>query len=173
MDKSEVIGFSGKSTLRAWPKGLLSNLELVGIPLQTVLSEYADRAVYTNVKQNLIVLSGKVLVAKMLNDEEDGGLTYHAIGTDATAPDAADVLLGTESNRKAWTTRIRTSNVILHTMFYLASECTYDIQECGVFGSAAASASLDTGVLFSRYLQPYDNTAGLVDLTFEYELTLG
>jgi hypothetical protein len=136
-------------------------------------SLYGDLAVFTDTKKNLIVTSGKELVGDVLIDVEAVGLTYHAIGTDNTTPTVSDTALNTEASRKLWTSKTRLGNVISFGAFYLASESSFAITECGVFGGSLATATLNTGALFSHYLQSYDNSGGAVDLTFEYELTIG
>jgi hypothetical protein len=173
MMKNGVITVNGISRLRAWKRGFLSTYLANGIDLHDLIRELEPHALFRNDRNNLIVTSGLGLVAQMLNDEEDVGLTYHAIGTGATTPVIGDTVLDTESNRKLWTSKIRTGAVVSYSVFYLANESDYDIEECGVFGGATASLTPDSGTLFSHYLQAYDNSAGLVDLTFEYELTVG
>ncbi len=159
LKSSDGLRVAGRMTLRAYPAG--SDPANLPAPLTEIRSP------------NLVVSAGKVLVADLLLDVEDVGLTYHAIGTGSTAPAAGDTALDTETARKAWTSKGRTGAVLTYTVFYLASECSYSITEVGVFGSATASGTADSGVLFARLLQAYDNSAGLVDLTFEYELTIG
>jgi len=156
MSHNESITLKGRSTLRAYPAG--SGFKF---------------PVYQNTVHNLVVTAGKELVADLLIDDASTGLTYHAIGTSGTAPAVGDTTLGTEAARKAWTIRSRATNIITLEVFYLASEATFNISEAGVFGGATASTSADSGILFSHYLQAYDNSAGLVDLTFEYTLEIG
>jgi hypothetical protein len=112
------------------------------------------------------------LVAQLLIDTETTGLTFHAIGTDATAPSLADTTLGTEFARKAFSLRERAANILSLSVFYLAGEATANITEAGVFGGATASATPDSGTLFSHYLQTFNNSGGDFDLTFEYELEI-
>jgi len=152
----DTITLKGRSTLRAYPAG----------------SGFKGKPIYTDTVNNLVVTTGKGLAADLLLDQETVGLTYHAIGTDNTAPAASDTTLGAEENRKAWTIRSRLGAVLTYEIFYLASESTYAIKECGVFGGASASVTPDSGVMFSHYLQTYDNSAGLVDITFEYVLEI-
>jgi hypothetical protein len=154
MNEQNAITLKGRSTIRAYPAG----------------SNFSGAPIYQQTVNNLVVTAGKSMVAALLVDTETTGLTYHAIGTDATAPALADTTLGTETARKAWTIRSRASSTITLEVFYLAAEATFDIAEAGVFGGSTASATPDSGTLFSHYLQPYDNSAGLVDLTFEYVL---
>lgn len=158
MSKEKAI-LKGRSTIRAYPAGSLS--------------DYPDKSIepiYEQTVSNLIVTSGKAMIAEALRDGGDIELTYHAIGTSATVPALTDIALGTEAARKAWTTRVRTGTKVLYEVFYLASEATFNIAEAGVFGGPLAGAGAGTGTLFSHYLQPYDNSAGSFDITFEYEL---
>ena len=162
----DTIKLSGKSTLRAYPAGTVKDY----------LDKKIDKLpqpVHMDTMKNLVVTVGKELVADLLLDVESVGITYHAIGTFGSGLTLSNATLGTEVGRKLWTSKTRTGPVITFTAFYLASECTYNIAEVGCFGGAMASALSDSGVLFSRLLQSYDNSAGLVDLTFEYELTIG
>jgi len=154
---TDTITLKGRSTLRAYPAG----------------SNFKGRPIYENTVTNLVVSSGKNLAADLLLDQETTGLTYHAIGTNSTAPALGNTTLGAEAARKAWTIRSRSANTITLEVFYLASEATHNIAEAGVFGGATASATANSGKLFSRYLQAYNNSAGLVDLTFEYVLEIG
>jgi hypothetical protein len=125
--------------------------------------------------KNLIVTVGKQLVGDMMMDETgyDTGLTYHAIGSNATAPVVGDTTLNTEEARKAVTAKSRLVNVVTWTTFFTAGESTYSILESGIFGHSTASAAADSGILFSRYLVTFDNSGGTYDLTFEYILTIG
>lgn len=125
--------------------------------------------------QNLIVSTGKALVGDMLIDESgyDTGLTYCAIGTDDTAPAAGDTTLGAEAARKAITSKSRAGNILTLSTFFAAGECTYAIEEAGIFGHSTASVTPDSGVLFSHWLVEFDNSGGSYDLTFDYVLTLG
>jgi hypothetical protein len=125
--------------------------------------------------KNLIVTAGKQLVADMLKDTSgyDTGLTYQAIGTDDTAPAITDTALGTESARKAITSKTRSGNELTFSTFFTAAESTYTIASAGVFGHSTASATPDSGVLFSHWLVSFDNSGGLYDLTLDYILTLG
>jgi hypothetical protein len=130
--------------------------------------------VITREGENLIVASGKALAGDMLIDEAgfDTGLTYCAIGTDATAPDSSDTALGAEVARKALTSKTRLVNVITLSTFFTAGESTYDIKEAGIFGHDA-DGTPDSGEMFNHYLVSFDNSLGAYDLTFSYALTIG
>ena len=125
--------------------------------------------------ENLIVTVGKQLVGDMMIDVAgyDTGLTYHAIGTTATAPVIADTTLTAEAARKAVTAKSRLVNVITYSTFFTAAESTFAILESGIFGHSTASAAADSGILFSHYLVSFDNSGGLYDITMTYVCTLG
>jgi hypothetical protein len=124
---------------------------------------------------NLIASVGKALVGDMLIDVGgyDTGLTYCAIGSDATAPAVGDTTLTVEEARKAVTSKTRLANVITLATFFTAGESTYNIQEAGMFGHSTATAAVDSGILFSHWLVAFDNSLGAWDLTFSYVLTIG
>jgi len=124
---------------------------------------------------NLICTVGKNLVGDMLIDTAgyDIGLTYQAIGTSNTAVTAADTHLNTETSRKAITFKSRLVNVDTLTTFFAASECTYFIKEAGIFGHSTATATTNTGIIFSHWLVSFDNSGGTYDITIDYTLTIG
>ena len=169
--KHEDMILQGYGTIRAWERGVIPELFYQGYPLAEIRNIIMP--VYENTVHNLIVSVGKFMVGDWAIDVEATGLTYHAFGTGTTAPALNDTTLTTESERKLWTTRSRASNVITLSVFYAAAQCTYNIKECGIFGGASAGAGADSGVLFSHYLQAYDNSGGGNDLTFDYNLTIG
>jgi hypothetical protein len=123
---------------------------------------------------NLIVTVGKEQIGDMLIDAAgyDTGLTYCAIGSDNTPPTIVDTVLGTEENRRPITVKSRVTNVITLSTYFSYADCTYAIEEAGIFGHDATGVA-DSGVLFSHWLVSFDNTGGLYDLTFDYELTIG
>jgi hypothetical protein len=167
------IAIGGISHLKAWKKGVIPSLLAEnGGDLNDAMrkAEAMGACVYENTVHNLVVQDGLEIVCDWALDIEATGLTYHAIGTGAATPASGDSALTTEVARKTWTSKTRAAAVMTYSEFYLASECTYNIKECGVWGGATATATLGSGVLFAHYLQTYDNSAGLVDLTFEYEL---
>lgn len=172
----DQLTLQGKSTLRAWKAGALRQFmqafPRIALPwAEKLMILHGDILVHEQTVKNLVVLAGKYLVADLLIGTGAAGLSYHAIGTGTTTPVLTDTTLTTEAARKPWVAKTRTGTVITLSVFYLASESTYNIREAGVFGNAATSTP-GSGTLFSHYLQSYDNGAGLVDLTFDYELTI-
>lgn len=175
MELMESLKLKGQSTVRIWKRGVLERFMQYSVDLREAQScaMLAGALIDENTVNNLVVSVGKTLVCDMLIDDEDTGLTYHAIGSDNTTPAVADTTLTAEEARKLWTSRSRAGNQITLSVFYTAAECGYDIKEAGVFGSATASGAADSGVMFSHYLQTYDNSGGEYDLTFDYVLTIG
>jgi len=169
------LELSGRSILRVWEPGAIQAFMLRGMTMAQAQKAAFDRGYLLEEHhvENLVVTVGKGMVAAWAIDDETTGLTYHAIGTSATAPVIGNTALGTESARKIFTYRGYTGNIVTLSVFYTAAESTYNIKEAGVFGGAAASATAGSGTLFSHYLQSYDNSGGLKDLTFDYELTIG
>jgi len=167
-----TFSLSGKSKLRAWKPGYIQPALILGFNLREAqtLAKLHDGLVDEQIVHNLVVNTGKYFVADHLLDNETVGLTYHAIGTDATNPTLFDTSLGAEATRKIFSLRERVANIITLSVFYLASECPYNIKEVGIFGGSTATATLGSGTLFSHFLQSKDNTGGIVDLTFDYEL---
>lgn len=125
--------------------------------------------------KNIVCTAGKQQIGDMLIDvaDYDTGLTYQAIGTGTTVPTAADIKLTTEANRKVFTNKARIGIEIIFSTFFTAAQCTYNIKEAGVFGHSTAGGDADSGIIMSHWLVSYNNSAGLMDLTFEYILTIG
>lgn len=168
------VTLKGKSTLRAFERGAIRYWMDRGLGLNEAINEAVKRGlcVHEQTVDNLVVTTGKQLMAELLTGEEGTGIAYHEIGTGTTTPALTDVALTTFSVRKAVTQAARSGNQVQVSTFYLASECTLDIKEAGVFGGDAAAAGEGTGKMLCHYLQSYDNSAGTYDLTFEYTLTI-
>ncbi len=173
MDKNE-IKLSGKSTLRAFERGAIRYWMDKSLDLNEAIAEAVKRGlcVHEQTVDNLVVTTGKQLMAELLSGEESTGVAYHEIGTGVTAPALTDVALTTSALRKAVTNKARSGNQVQVSTFYLASECTLAIKEAGVFGGDAATGTAGSGKMLCHYLQSYDNSAGTYDLTFEYTLTI-
>jgi hypothetical protein len=160
--------------MKAWKLGVIPALLDQGHDLKQAQQIAKDKGALVTKQEvdNLITSVGKQLLCNVIIDANTG-LTYHAIGTDNTTPLAGDTTLTEEQSRVLFSSRSRAGNVTSLSAFYTAAESTYAILECGIFGGATASGTPDSGKLFSHYLQSYDNSGGTVDLTFDYELTLG
>lgn len=173
IEKNEIT-LKGKSTLRAFERGVIRYWMDKGLKLPEAIQEATRRGlcVHENTVNNLVVTTGKQLMAELLTGDESGGLLYHEIGTGTTTPALTDTALTTPSARKAVTQAVRSGNDVNASTFYLASESTFEITEGGLFGGAAATVTPGSGMMFCHYLQTYDNSAGTYDLTFEYTLTI-
>lgn len=167
----------GYSTLRATPRGEMSKILKAHTLKDAIkIAESTGLIAHKNRVHNLVTSSGVYLMQDMLMCVEGTGWKYHAIGTGTTTPGLTDIKLTTEVARKTIDTIERDPivgwSVIVASIFYIASQCTYNIKEAGVFGGYAASAVADSGAMFCHFLQNYDNSAGNYDLTFEYSLRI-
>lgn len=165
----DQTGIAGILTIRSYGKGVIQSLLDSGLTLHEAIQVALPD---TEVSQhNLVTTLGKALVGKLLTGQESTGITYMAIGTGTTAPAVGDTQLVAEVKRKEIVDKVVSAGTITLSVFMLASECTYSIQEIGFFG-ALATAAANSGTLFSRVLKAKDNSAGLKDLTFQYTLTV-
>lgn len=171
--KMDEFKLEGRSTIRAFRAGVIPYLLSRGMTLEEAVqfAIHAGFLRHENTVHNLVTTAGKVLVADFLMGETRTGINYHAIGTSPTAPAIGDVKLGVEAARKAVTSIARSSVSVLVSTFYTAAQCTFNIKEVGLFGNGATAVA-DSGTLFNHAAQDEDNSAGLNDLTFEYEVVI-
>jgi len=125
--------------------------------------------------KNLFVTAGKVAVAARLSGVDSpastkGVITYCAVGTDATAPDAADTDLGTELARKQIAVRDYSSNIASFRTFFNTSEANGALKEAGLFGDDATSAA-DSGTLYCHTAIDKTKTSAET-LTIDWDLTV-
>ncbi len=174
MIENNEITLKGKSTLRAIERGVIRYWMDKGMELPEAINQAVQRGlcVYEETVNNLVVTAGKQLLGDLLIGEETAGIAFHEIGTGTTTPVLIDTALTTSAQRKAVTNKVRSGNQVQASTFYLASECTVDIKEAGVFGGSTATGTAGSGKMLCHYLQSYDNSAGTYDLTFEYTLTI-
>jgi hypothetical protein len=169
--KNENFVLAGRGTLWAFRKGIIRPEKDLRSEMRLALAggHLVDRIV----TPNLVVTAGKGLVGDLMIGDESSGLGYFGIGTGDTTPVVGNTTINTEVERKAFATMDRTGSEISLSVFFTAAECTYAIEECGIFGGSTATLTEDTGTLFSHYLQSYDNSGGIYDITFDYTLTIG
>lgn len=101
---------------------------------------------------NLVTTAAKESWAKAfrgLTDSNQGIATYHALGTDDTAPALGDTTLGAEIFRKLISVRDDVNNVSRFQTFFTTAEGNGSLRELGLFGDNA-SGTADTGTLFAR-----------------------
>jgi hypothetical protein len=175
--RDKALMLTGISTLRAWDAGALPYfIQRFGMNLSDAMRFGGENGFMIRrvIKRNIIVTTGLQLVLDVLNDDEATGLTYHAIGDTASpSPVIGNTTLNNEVERKAFASRSRAGAQATLSVFYLSTESNYSIAEVGVFGGASASATPDSGIMFSHALQAYDNSGGSPnDLTFDYVLSV-
>ncbi len=84
--------------------------------------------------KNLVTTVGKTELAKLLAESTNFGRPTHiAVGTDNTAPDAADTALGAELLRKVIASVVQTANKVTYGVEYAAGEATGVLEEAGLF----------------------------------------
>jgi hypothetical protein len=149
------------------------NIKIKGSVKITMRNVDTGEIVYQTVS-NLITTAGKVSMASALRgltSNNQGIITYCAVGTDATAPDSANTTLGTELGRKLVSVRSSASNVATFQTFFTTNEVNGTLKEAGLFGDDA-SGTVDTGTLFAH--TAIDRTKTSSDtLTFEWTITIG
>lgn len=171
---TQNINMRGIIQITAYPRGLLQRIMNAGYDYDEARRLASDWAVVGPRESNIIVTSGYTLMAHVLTGEE---VTYCAIGTDSTAPAVGNTTLGTEVKRlqiTSWTqnpsggapAQVRAST------FFPAAQCTYDIEEEGLFGYDATSTT-DSGTMLNHGSIAYDNSSGADDLTVEITLEFG
>ena len=174
MKEKSAIKFVGRSILMAWEPGLIPRLMAQGHTLRQAqqIAKQAGALKFRSTVTNLIVTTGLQMAIDWAIDVDAAGLTIHAIGTGTAAPALGDTTLGSEEERKLWSTRARVGTQGQFSVFYLGSESNYDLKEAGTFGGASALVGTpDSGKLWNRHLQPYDNSGGSPnDLTYDYEI---
>lgn len=127
-------------------------------------------------KYNLIPTVAKTAFAAQMagtNSTNIGDNLYIAVGSDATAPDAADTVLGTEVARKIAGSAAFSGVTATVAVFFAAWEATGTHREFWLFGNgnaSTASGTVDTGILFSHVSANVTITASQT-LTCTFELT--
>jgi len=105
--------------------------------------------------KNIIPLVGRVAITRLLLSEglkeNEGKITYGAVGTGNTSAASGDTTLETELFRKTIASTKRVSNTIYIRTFLTTSEGNGELKEFGLFGEDA-SATTDSGTLFERVI---------------------
>ena len=106
-----------------------------------------------DLNRNTFVTTGKNALADHLRgttSNNKGIITYCALGTDDTAPELTDTVLGTEIERKLISTReisAGANNAAEFTTFFNTSEANGNLKEAGLFGDDAGETA-DSGTLY-------------------------
>ena len=174
MKENSKLDYSLTSILLAFEPGFIPRLMSEGKTLREaqIIALQVGALRFRSVVKNLLVTVGLQMAIDWAIDVEATGLTIHAIGTGTAAPALGDTTLGSEEERKLWSTRARVGVQGQFSVFYLGAESNYDLKEAGTFGGASALVGTpDSGKLWNRHLQPYDNSGGSPnDLTYDYEV---
>jgi hypothetical protein len=125
--------------------------------------------------KNLRVTIGKTWLLNFLVNKPnyDNGFTYCALGNDNTAVAVGQTCLVAEQKRKPITSKnpITSGVEITLSTFFTAAEATFYIKEGAIFGHDA-SATANSGTMWSRWLVTFDNSGGTYDITINYILTV-
>lgn len=118
-----------------------------------------------NVKQevvvpNLVVTTGKNLIASRLKDTTDAAMSHMAIGTGSTAAAASDTALGNEAGRVALTSTTVTTNSVAYVASFGAGTGTGAITEAGLL-NASSSGTLLCRTVFSVINKGAADTLGI------------
>lgn len=148
------------------------------IPAGMVLVELRDaktgKLKFSDLIKNTFVTAGKNSIAAGLQGttaNNQGIITYCAVGTSAVAPALADTTLGTEIFRKLVSVRSVSGNVATFQTFFTTSEANGSLREAGLFGDDASSTA-NTGTLFSKLAINRTKTSADT-LTLSWSITIG
>jgi hypothetical protein len=162
----------GRVTLMAFEPGVIEGYLDKGHTLDEAigLADYHGKCRQEIKVDNLVVNNGLGLMTSLLIGESSP-LSYHAIGTGTTTPVSTDTELTTEVSRRPITYKISSGTTVILQTYFLAALSTYNLKEGGIYGGDASDTA-DSGTLFSHYLLEFDNSAGLSDLIFLYEVEM-
>lgn len=123
---------------------------------------------------NTFVTVGKNSIAAGLmgtTDNNQGIITYCALGTSVVSATLADTTLTTEIYRKLISVRSVSGNVATFQTFFTTAEANGTLREAGLFGDTA-TATTDSGTLFSKLAMNRVKTSGDT-LTLSWDITIG
>ena len=123
-------------------------------------------------RPNAVVNAGRTLVGRLLIGAPGAvPISHLAVGTDATAPTAANTKLGAELNsieRAAIQVQPLADGIGLRVSAQVASATSQSVSEAGLFNAAAHGA----GVMYNRVVFPAPVPIGAdLDLVFEWDIT--
>lgn len=123
---------------------------------------------------NVFTTAGKNSIASRLRGvttNNQGIITYCALGTGSTAPTASDTAMESELGRKAISVRSSSANVATFQTYFTTSEVVGTLREAGLFGDDASSTT-STGTLFCH--TAINRTKSANDtLTLTWTVTIG
>lgn len=88
--------------------------------------------------KNLVVDSGKALIAKLVSGNVATAVTHMAVGTSSTAASANQTTLVAEVGRVTLTTKSASANVMSFIGIFPAGTGTGSLQEAALFNAASA-----------------------------------
>ena len=117
---------------------------------------------------NLVVTTGKTLVATMLQGGSPTPITHMGVGTGSTAAAAADTALGTEVDRNALTVSggTATGAVVSYTGTWAPGDGTGALTEAGLFTASSG------GVMLCRTVFPVVNKGADDTVTIVWDVTI-
>lgn len=121
---------------------------------------------------NVVCTVAKTMIANNLTDVSPDNvmrINYGALGTNTTAPAAADTQLGTETYRNLVASQTNSANVAYITLFFSATECNGTYKEAGLFSNATGTAN--SGVIFSHVAIDETKT-NTQTLTIDWTITI-
>lgn len=123
------------------------------------------------IKNTFCTVGKYSIAAALIETANKGKVTYCAVGTNVTAPAAANTQLGTEIFRKLISVRSYAANVATFQTFFTTSEANGSLREAGLFGDDA-TATANSGTLFSHLA--INRTKSSSDtLTLSWAITIG
>ena len=112
---------------------------------------------------NMVMTSGRVLIAQFLSNQKPAGITEMAVGTDATVCNVAQTALVSEVYRKQLNSSINDNNICIVDCVYGEGEAVGYLREAGLFN--------EDGVMVSRALITIDK--GIYQqLTISWQITI-
>ena len=117
---------------------------------------------------NLVVTTGKALVATMLQGGSPTPITHMGVGTGSTAAAAADTALGTEVDRNglAVSGGTATGAVVSYTGTWAPGDGTGALTEAGLFTASSG------GVMLCRTVFPVVNKGADDTVTIVWDVTI-
>lgn len=102
--------------------------------------------------KNLVVTTGKNLIASRLVGTASNVISHMAVGTGTTAPAAGDTTLVTELTRVAISSGTASGNVATYVATFAPGVGTGSINECGLFNASTAGTMLarSTSVIVTK-----------------------
>ena len=95
---------------------------------------------------NLVVQTGRELIASQLAEEDIGKPSHMAIGEDDTEPVLSDTSLRSEIARVALTSTTRTDNTVVYEATFPATVGTGEIVEAGIFNAESEGVMLNRAI---------------------------